>query len=442
MMKMQFKKILFLLLVLLICTSAKTPESILSKTSDPKSEEWNTLILNAAQLGKSEWQPMLKYVAELHRKSTHPAIYPFDYEWEEIGPGYHYGPAFGHWDIIHQSLDVMNYLPQHALHQLLNNIKNQEPNGLIPGSIWMPGLPSGRTTVTWNKMDAGHPPVWVVAVQDYFDMTNDKSKLPDFFSALVRQITWFENSRKADGEGFYYNDILLKKWESGVDEGIRFDKTDMGKWACIDATCHVYQLYHYAALWSKEMGVNSAFYSNRENELLKFIQNQLYATDDALFYDIWAIKDRSLRSKAYENLWPLMVGAATKEQADKLIDLYILNPEIFLTGHPISSVGKNDPRFELRLWRGPAWNSMTYWVARGCLLYGRKDAAKILIEKALDDSARQFARTGTIWEFYHPAGGQPEQLARKPQTQRNMPCTEYLGHNPLIVMALMYDKIK
>jgi putative isomerase len=436
---------IYLLLILflpMICSCGKLAENKKAKPDNQISGSWENLIQNAGMSGKTEWRPMLKYVAELHRKSTHPAIYPFDYEWEEIGPGYIYGPAFGHWDIIHQCLDVMSFFPEHALHQLLNDIKNQEPSGLIPGSIWMPGLPSGRDSVSWSKSVAGHPPVWVVAVQDYMDLTADISHLKDFYSALVRQITWFENSRKAEGEGFYYNDILLKEWESGVDEGIRFDKTGMGKWACIDATCHVYSLYHYAVLWAKDLGTDPGFLKKRESELLKFIQNGLYASDDASFYDIWAIKDRSFRSLAYENLWPVLVGAATKEQADKVIDRYILNPEIFLTDHPISSVGKKDPKFELRCWRGPAWNSMTYWVARGCLKYGRKDAAKILLEKALDDSARQFELTGTIWEFYHPLGGNPSDLKRKPQTKFNIPCKEYLGHNPLIAMAVMYDKIK
>lgn len=414
----------------------------INEKRSPGSGSWAELIKGAGESGKAAWQPMLKYVAELHRKSTHPAQFPFQHEWEEIGPGYIYGPAFGHWDIIHQCIDVMNFYPQHALEQLLNDIRNQEPNGLLPGSIWMPGQPSGRTTVSWNKSDAGHPPVWVMAVQDYIDLTSDKSELPDFFNALVRQITWFENSRKAEGEGFYYNDILLKKWESGVDEGIRFDQSGMGKWASIDATSHVYLLYHYAALWAEDLGIDPDFYRKRENELLKFIREDLYIPNDAMFYDIWAVKDSSLRSMAYENLWPVMVGAATKEQANKLIDKYILNPEVFLTQHPIATVGVKDPKFELRLWRGPAWNSMTYWVARGCLQYGRKDAAKILIEKALDDSARQFELTGTIWEFYHPFGGSPSELKRKPQTKFNVPCKEYLGHNPLIAMSLMYDRIK
>jgi len=441
---LKFSFLIGIIIFINVISGCNTSSGFFAVGEDKKvsqiNDGWNKLIKGAGQTGKPGWRSMLIYVAELHRKSTHPAMYPFDYEWEEIGPGYTDGPAFGHVDITHQSLDVMNYYPEHALHQLLNNVKNQEPDGIIPGVISMPSWSSKGDSASWKK-NKGFPPLWVVAVQDYFDLTSDKSKLPVFFSALIRQITWFENCRKCTGEGFFYADILMGRWESGVDEGIRFDNKSIANGAFIDATCHVYQLYHYAALWAAELGVGSDFYRKREGELLKFIQNQLYSSDDAMFYDITAIKDRSLRCMAYENLWPLITGAATKEQADKLIDLYILNPSHFLTEHPISTVGTRDPRFELRMWRGPAWNSITYWVARGCLNYGRKDAAKILLGKALDDSARQFEITGNIWEFYHPFGGSPSEVQRKPQRKRNMPCIDYLGHNPLIAMAVMYDKI-
>jgi putative isomerase len=429
------------LLIFALAIGFASCNNIGKKDADNLNNSWENLSRNIAKTGKPEWQPMLQYVAGLHKKSTHPAEYPFPYEWEEIGPGYIYGPAFGHWDLIHQCLDVMESFPGHALHQLLNNIENQEPSGLIPGSIWMPGLPSGRDSVRWSKSDQGHPPVWVIAVQDYMDLTGDHSFLPDFFSALVRQITWFENNRKAETEGFFYNDILLKKWESGVDEGIRFDQTDYGRWACIDATSHGYLMYHFAGLWAEELNVNPDFFKKREKELLGFIQNRLYVSDEGSFYDIWAVDDPSLRSVAFENLWPLIAGAASDEQADIMIDQYILNPSVFLTPHPVSTVGINDPKFELRMWRGPAWNSMTYWVARGCMHYGRRDAAKKILEPALDDSAIQFERTGTIWEFYHPFGGKPEEIMRKPQTVQNSPCRDYLGHNPLIAMAGLFDEI-
>ncbi len=440
------KKYLILLLMFLPSCNTNTKDSKVDSTPG-LSGEWVAFKLETGHLGKAAWRPMLQYVAQLHEKSTHPAIYPFDYEWEEIGPGYVYGPAFGHWDVVHQIIDVMPPCPVHALHQLYNDVKNQEPNGLVPGSIWMKGgrsIPNfsfHRDTVSWSTNDEGHPPVWVVAVQDYMDQTGDDTVLNTFYTTLVRQITWFENARKAEGEGFFYNDILLHRWESGIDQGIRFDATDMGPWACVDATSHVYLLYKTANRWAKDLGFENSFFAKREKELQQFIQKDLYCPEDGMFYDIWAVKDKSLRHQAFESMWPVVVGAATKEQADRFIDDYLLNPDVFFTPHPISTVGVNDPKFELRLWRGPAWNSMTYWAARGCLNYGRKDAALKLLERALDQTAGVYEATGTVWEFYDPFGGDQEKLQRKPHTQYNVPCRDYLGHNPLIAMARMYDRL-
>ncbi len=40
----------------------------------------------------------------------------------------------------------------------------------------------------------------------------------------------------------------------------------------------------------------------------------------------------------------------------------------------------------------------------------------MLVERALDETALQFQRAGTVWEFYHPRSGDPMELKRKPQT--------------------------
>ena len=431
--KKLFRRILLMgILAFLFCIKSDA-QSLSNKGS------WKKLNEDAASYGKPAWRDMLVYTAKLHQKSTHPARWPFQYEWEEIGPGYHMSPAFGHWDIIHQALDEMRSYPEHALHQLLNNIENQEPSGMIPGSIWMSGGNAQRDTTEWNKSTEGHPPVWVFAVQDYIEFTDDNSILKHFFSPLVRQITWFENNRKAEGEGFYYNDILLKKWESGVDEGVRFDQSGMGPWACVDATSHIYALYNHAVKWGKIMGMDTQNFEKRRDGLRAFIMKDLYVEKEEMFYDIWAVKNPAQRHLVFESMWPIVVGAASKEQADQYIDRYLMNENIFLTKHPIATVGKTDPKFEARMWRGPAWNSMTYWAAIGCLRYNRPLAAKKLLEMALDDTAKQFDRTGTIWEFYDSLGGKPENLERKPDTDQNSPCKDYLGHNPVIEMARMYD---
>ncbi len=118
------------------------------------------LLFEAQHLGKPQWRPMLRYLAELHARSIFPAETPFPYDWEDIGPGYCYGPAFGHWDIIHAVLDVLPAEPKHARHQLLNNLAAQSANGWVTGSIWM-----GGEKAEWDQ-GYGHPPVWPIAIQN------------------------------------------------------------------------------------------------------------------------------------------------------------------------------------------------------------------------------------------------------------------------------------
>ena len=414
---------------------------------DPLPAEWQALRHEADALGKPAWRPMLRYLAALHERATHPPAPPFAFEWEDLGPGYGYGPAFGHWDLVHEMIDELPSCPVHVRHQLLNDLGLQLPNGFLPGSVYMPGSPSAPGAVpakkdgpTFDRGTQGHPPLWVVAADDYMERTGDRTILRECFERAARQIGWFEANRQAKPEGFFYNDILLHKWESGVDDGVRFDDTAMGPKACIDATCHVYQLCDLAARWARQLGEDDAPWRQRADRLADFVRTRLWDESSGYFYDAWAIEDPRLRTAAFEGIWPVVTGLATPRQAQRVIDEWMLNPHRLFSPHPIATVGVDDPKFSLRMWRGPVWNSMTYWAARGCVRYGRPDAARALLEAALDDTARQFDRSGTIWEYFSPFGGHPEDLQRKPYTKRNQPWPDYLGHNPLFAMARLWEK--
>lgn len=433
----------FLLLFAIATVAMAAPEAAPRAEADLFPEAEN-LRREAAALGQKRWRPMLRYVADLHVRSTHAAIKPFEFPWEEIGPGY--TPAFGHWDIIHQILDVLPTAPRHAHEQLLNDVRLQLADGFLPGSVWMPGSYHAKRhdNHPWfNTSSQSHPPVWVVAADDYMTLTGDRTELREFFQRVTKQIGWFEANRAAEGGGFYYTDISLHLWESGIDEGVRFDNAPRQKLACVDATSHVYQLCDLAARWAERLGEDAKPWRDKADRLRDFIRAKMWAEDDGFFYDVWAREDRRLRTEAFEGIWPVIVGAADRPMAMRVIDEWILNPQRFFSRHPIATVGVSDPKFELRLWRGPAWNSMTYWAARACVRYNRPDAAVRLLEAALDDSAKQFARTGTIWEFYHPQGGFPEKLERKPASKadHNPPCHDYLGHNPLLAMARLWQQL-
>ncbi len=426
------------ILFLLLAGAAAVP----SPAAAPAGVGWMALRREADTLGKPAWRPMLRYLARLHERATHPPTPPFAFEWEEIGPGYGYGPAFGHWDIVHEMLDLLPAEPAHVRDQLLNDLHLQLANGFLPGVIWMPGSPAARQAgkAVYDTGAQSHPPLWPVAADDYFGLSGDTSLLRECYERLIRQIGWFEANRRARPDGFFYNDIRVHKWESGVDEGVRFDGPTMGPLACVDATAHVYWLYDHAARWARRLGRDDRPWRARADHLAEFMRTQLWDERTGFFYDSWAVHDPARQHEAFEGIWPVVVGAATPAQARRVIDEWLLNPKRFFTPHPIPTVGVGDPKFERRMWRGPAWNSMTYWAARACVRYGRPEAARALLEAALDDTAAQFARTGTIWEFYDPLGGHPEDLARKPQTKRNQPWTDYLGHNPLFAMARLWEQ--
>ena len=245
--------------------------------------------------GKPEWGCMLRYVVDLHCKSVRPALIPFPHPWEEIGPGYCYGPAFGHWDIVHSILDMLPLDAEHARHQIENNLAGQQDDGLVPGVIY---IREGKAR--WSSQ-TGHPPVWPIAVQDYADRCG-MDLLPLAYRALLRQISWFERERKATGNGFFYTDILNHSWESGVDEGIRFLETQVGPFACVDATSHVFSMYDHASRWASALGEEPSEHAEKADLLKSFIQEQLFVDDTDFFHDIWAVRDPSLRCFSFEGM--------------------------------------------------------------------------------------------------------------------------------------------
>lgn len=446
----------FVSIVLLVASLAQA-------TPDAKTPPWAArLERETATLGKPEWRPMLRYVAELHAADTHLPTSPFKYPWEDVGRGYGYGPGFGSWDLANIMLDELPAAREHVREQLMNDIGIQLPSGFFPGLYWMRerdaaddvriyGTESSKFSSTQSN-----PPLWVVAADDYMRQAGDRSLAPQFLEHVERQLGWFERERRAKPDGFLYLDIVTSKWESGVDEGVRFDGTGPGHEpdtnACVDATAHVYQMYIYAAKWARMMGRDPSHFEARAEHLRHFIQTSLWSERDGFFYDSWVLKrapdgDRSSwrgtlapgRDHSYEGMWPMVVGAATPEQAQRVIHEWLMRPDRFFTPHPIATVAASDPKFELRMWRGPVWNSATYWAARGAVRYGDRVDAHKLLEAALNDSAAQFARTGVVWEYYHPMGGHPEELKRKPETKRNFPFPDYLGHNPLLAMARLWQ---
>ncbi len=389
----------------------------------------------AGRIGRKSWRPMLEYLARMHRSGTHAQQPPLPYAWEEIGPGYH-ARAFGHWDIVNTSIDVLPVMKQHAEWQIRNNLANQQPDGLVPGVIWM----RADRPPTFSKI-AGHPPMWPIAVSDFTEQYRTGELVEFCYPHLTKQIQWFESVRAAHPAGFWY---ARPTWESGLDDDLRqpFSEECTPRRAALDASCAVYGMYDAAARWADQQKriEDRQHYAEKAARLGAYIREQLYDRKSGFFYDAWSVNATEKRIESHVTIWPLLFGIATQDQAHRLIDEHILNPDRLFARHPIRTIVPGTRGFEMLGWHGPAWNSITYWSARGCLRYGRKDAARKLLEGALEATSAQFARTGTIWEFYDPAGGRPEELRREVTPPYQMPRRDYTGHNPLFAMARLLSK--
>lgn len=88
-------------------------------------EEWILMM-------KNEWKNVLDYVEKLELESKFPPKEPLPFPWMDIGPGYCYGPAFGHWDSVHIALDLLERDPEQAKNQISNLISVQWDNGMFP----------------------------------------------------------------------------------------------------------------------------------------------------------------------------------------------------------------------------------------------------------------------------------------------------------------------
>lgn len=381
-----------------------------------------------------EYASVLRHLALLHENSLYqPESCPLAWPLETLGPGYYFAPAFSHWDLTYALLDSCQVMPEHTLHQLENMLYFQQPDGFLPGAIFFRGGDVvEKPEPHWYST---FPPVWVLAADACIKAAGDTRAAQLCFEPLCRQIKWFEENRRADKFGFFYMDTLIPKtWESGVDESIRCQVVEeRGKFPCVDATSHLRLLYDAAARWARLLGKESAEFESQKAELDTIIQEHFFCKETGFFHDAYLL-ERNIKFRTLTGIWPLVCGAATQEQADRVINESLLDPKRFFTKHPLPYVAADEPYFELKMWRGGAWNSLTYMAVLGCLRYNRYDAAEQIARRVLHWSEAWFRRTGAIWEFYHPHGDSPTTMGRK-RAPYLLPCREYLGHNPLFALA-------
>ena len=105
----------------------RSPVCFLPLLEEASREEWKS------------WRSVLEHLALLHEISRHPAFPPATSDFETLGTGYYFNPAFGHWDLTYSLLDSCPVMPEHTEQQLENLFAFQREDGFMRGVILFRG---------------------------------------------------------------------------------------------------------------------------------------------------------------------------------------------------------------------------------------------------------------------------------------------------------------
>lgn len=333
-------------------------------------------------------------------------------------PSYHYEwfHGFWAWDSWKHAVGLSYYNTQLARDQIRAMFDYQGEDGFVVDCIYR-----DTTIEPFNYRDT-KPPLSAWAVAKIFEKDADIEFLKEMYPKLKKYHSWWYNKRDHDHDGiceFGSTDgtLLAAKWESGMDNAIRFDdsqivKNSNGAYSLdqesVDLNAYLYAEKLYLATLAEALGKTEEAntYHNEATTLKESIQDQFYDMEDGWFYDTNLEGTKFIKGAGSEGWTALWANAATQEQAEA-IKMKMMDPNKFLTKVPFQTMAKDHPKFNPMngYWRGPNWLDQAYFGAKGLRNYGFDEEADKATIQILEGAEGILGKGKAIRENYHPLTG-------------------------------------
>lgn len=218
---------------------------------------------------------------------------------------------------------------------------------------------------------------------------------------------------------FWYQDFDkngLPVWNSadhsGMDNQIsRAGEMNAFRYEGVDLACYLYRELKSMALIAEKLGIpkDAEMYNNHAAKLITQINTDFWDEKDGFYYDRDEQTGKLVKVKSVVGFLPLFIGAASKQQADRLIKEHLLNKNEFWTDFPIPAYAKTETDYDQDApghgecnWRGTAWIPTNYMVFHGLMNYGYTDIAKDLAQKTFNMA---FIKNQVTREYYNAETG-------------------------------------
>jgi putative isomerase len=311
------------------------------------------------------------------------------------------------WDSWRFSAALARFAPELAKDNIRAMFDYQQVDGMIIDCIY--------TDASENNARDSKPPLACWAVDAIFTATQDTAFVREMYPQLLAYYKWWYEKRDHNHNGmceYGSTDGTLEAaaWESGMDNAIRFDDTQMLK----NESDHAWSM--------NQESVDLNAYLALECRLLKKFSQCIGESFDApdfgdrvadYFYDAEAhfffdrrVEDGSfVREYGCEAYTPLWTKIASSAQVNSMLPL-LKDTAKFSTYIPFPTVSADNPKYDPRgYWRGPIWLDQTYFAIRGLRNYGYHELADAYTRQVFD-RLDGLAQDQPIHENYDTHSGQ------------------------------------
>lgn len=310
------------------------------------------------------------------------------------------------WDSAFHAIGLRHLDPEMAREAISAVMDCQASDGFIPHQM----SPGWHSAVT-------QPPVLALAALLVDEVAPHLDWLAAIYPKLCAYVAWDMKNRDADGDGLLEwcieGDPMCRSGESGMDNSPRFN--DSAKMDAVDFSSLLACECETLATMADKLGrgEDSARWTAEHDRICRMIRTKLWSDSEKFFVDYDQERNQQSSVIASSGFFPLVCGAATREQADHLV-ASLTDPQLFGTATRLASIAVRDCRYAKDMWRGPVWVNVNWLVARGLDRYGHRAEAAELRQQTCQMIEAGCAHYGTMFEFYDDRNEvDPPQLLRK-----------------------------
>ena len=338
---------------------------------------------------------------------------------EGLFPSYNYRGFHGFWawDSWKHAVGLAYYNIDLAKNQMRAMFDFQSEDGFIVDCIFR------DTTIEAHNYRDTKPPLSAWAVVKIYEKDKDADFVKEIYPKLKKYHEWWYAKRDHDQDGLCEygstdGTVIAAKWESGMDNAIRFDDSKILKNAegaysldqeSVDLNAYLYaEKLYLSELAAAINNLEDEKSYKEEAELLKNrIQQQFYDPEDGWFYDTTLDGKTFIKGEGSEGWTALWTKAATQEQADA-VKIRMMDPEKFYTKVPFQTMSADHEKFNplKGYWRGPNWLDQSYFGVEGLRNYGFNTEADAATHQIIAGAEGVLGKGLAIRENYHPITGQ------------------------------------